>query len=264
MSIRTPTYSLQPDSLTYPVSSFGTSYRIKNPPFYDDITVSSSHSTKISVLSPINTPEFIEHPPMYNDRSYEISGYENIILTRYKATSINALDYDYFTVIDDKTKRKFNASDSIVRHACRSLNMNVNSECQVRSAFGSLTDMEIAYAALTISNCYNSWKFFPNETSYDNVLKLIDLVGRIQTMKFNESNGVIRTQIEMARTEIDRQRKLISDLEKEENEVYEKAADAMNILEENGYDPDAIFQEISEESPYTKSPLQSDDSLFYV
>ena len=64
-------------------------------------------------------------------------------------------------------------------------------------------------------------------------------------MKVNESTGVIRSQIESAREAIDRQRKLIADLEKEENEVYEKAAEAMNILEDNGYDPEAIFQELS-------------------
>lgn len=256
MSIRTPTYRLPlNDSLTYPtMPSFVPSHCAND----------SLHSTKITILSPINTPEFIERQPMYNARSYAISGYKNIILTRYKATSINALDYDYFTVIDYKTKGRFNASDSIVRYACNMQkgNVNMNSECQVRGAFGSLSDVEIGCIAYVIRDCYKQWKFFPNETSYDNVLKFIDLVGRIQTMKINDSNGVIRTQIESARAEIDRQRELIADLEKQENEVYEKAADAMNILEENGYDPEAIFQELSEESPYTKFPLSSDDSLF--
>lgn len=265
MSIRKPTYRLPLDSLTYPMMpSFVPSHCVNDSLGFNDIAVDSSHSTKIDLLSPINTPEFIERKPMYNARSYAISGYKNIILTRYKATSINALDYDYFTVIDYKTKGRFNASDSIVRHACNMQkgNVNMNSECQVRGAFGSLSDMEIGCIAYVIWDCYNYWKYFPNETSYDNVLKFIDLVGSIQTMKTNESTGVIRTQIEMARTEIDRQRKLIADLEKQENEVYEKAADAMNTLEDNGYDPDAIFQELSEKSPYTDISLPSDGSPF--
>ena len=212
---------------------------------FDDFAVNRVTSTKISILSPINTPEFIERPTEYSVRSYEIFGYPNIILTRYKAMSINVVDYDYLTVIDNKTKCKFNASDSLVKHACMEMNniVKINSKFQLRNSFGSLSDMQIACIANAISNCYNSWKYFPNETSYDNVLKFIGLIEKIQMMKLNESSGTIKNQIEEAREEIDRQRKLIAELEKKENEMYEQAADAMNILEENGYDPDKVLRD---------------------
>lgn len=231
---------------------------------FDDFAVNRVTSSKISILSPINTPEFIERPTEYSVRSYEIFGYPNIILTRYKATSINVIDYDYFTVIDYKTKRKFNASDSLVRYACTLMDngVNINSECQLRSTFGSLSDIEIACISNVISNCYNSWKYFPNETSYDNVLRLLRLIEKIQMMKFSESTGEIKNQIDSARAEIDRQRKLIDELEKKENEVYEKAADAMNILEENGYDPEVVIQDISKEIAYTTYFSPSDNSIF--
>ena len=220
---------------------------------FDDFVVNRVTSSKISILSPINTPEFIERPTEYSVRSYEISGHPNIILTRYKAMSINAFDYDYLTVIDNKTKCKFNASDSLVRHACMEMNngVKINSKFQLRNSFGSLSDMQIACIANAISNCYHSWKYFPNETSYDNVLKFIGLIEKIQMMKLNESSGTIKHQIEEAREEIDRQRKLIAELEKQENEVYEKAAYAMNTLEENGYDPELVVKEMSTEIAYT-------------
>ena len=212
---------------------------------FDDFVVNRVTSTKISILSPTDTPEFIERPTEYDVRSYEISGYPNIILTRYKAMSINVVDYDYLTVIDKKTKCKFNASDSIVRHACMMMNniVKINSKFQLRNSFGSLSDMQIACIANAISNCYISWKYFPNETSYDNVLKFIGLIEKIQMMKLNESSGSIKHQIEEARAEIDSLRKHIVELEKKENEMYEHAADAMNILEENGYDPDEILRD---------------------
>lgn len=212
---------------------------------FDDFVVNRVTSSKISILSPTDTPEFIERPTEYDVCSYEIAGHPNIILTRYKAMSINVVDYDYLTVIDSKTKCKFNASDSVVRHACTMMNhiVKMNSKCQIRNSFGSLSDMQIACIANAISNCYNSWKYFPNETSYDNVLKFIGLIDKIQMMKLNESSGTIKHQIESAREEIDRQMKLISDLEKQENELYEQAADAMNILEENGYDPDKVLHD---------------------
>ena len=73
---------------------------------FDDFAENSANLTKISMLSPTSTPEFIEQKPWYISRSYEISGYSHISMTRYKATSINVIDYDYFTVIDYKTKRK--------------------------------------------------------------------------------------------------------------------------------------------------------------
>ena len=212
---------------------------------FDDFVVNRATSSKISILSPTDTPEFIERPTEYDVRSYEISGHPNIILTRYKAMSINVVDYDYLTVIDKKTKCKFNASDSVVRHACTMMNhiVKMNSKCQIRNSFGSLSDMQIACIANAISNCYNSWKYFPNETSYDNVLKFIGLIEKIKEMKLNESSGTIKHQSEDAREEIDRKRKLIAELEKQENEMYEQAADAMNILEENGYDPDKVLHD---------------------
>ena len=155
---------------------------VTNSISFDDFAENSAYLTKISMLSPTSTPEFIEQKPWYISRSYEISGYSNIILTRYKATSINVIDYDYFTVIDYKTKRKFNASDSLVRYACMEIPnyVKINSECQLRSTFGSLSDIEIACIANVISNCYDSWKFFPNETSYDNVLRLLGLIEKIK------------------------------------------------------------------------------------
>ena len=237
---------------------------VTNSISFDDFDENSAYLTKISMLSPTSTPEFIEQKPWYISRSYEISGYSNIILTRYKATSINVIDYDYVTVIDYKTKRKFNASDSLVRYACTLMDngVNINSECQLRSTFGSLSDIEIACIANVISNCYDSWKFFPNETSYDNVLRLLGLIEKIQMMKFSESICEIKNQIDSARAEIDRQRKLIAKLEKKENEMYERAADAMNILEENGYDPEVVIQDISKEIAYTTYFSPSDNSIF--
>ena len=231
---------------------------------FDDFVVNRATSSKISILSPTDTPEFIERPIEYDVRSYEISGYPNIILTRYKAMSINVVDYDYLTVIDNKTKCKFNASDSLVKHACMEMNniVKINSKFQLRNSFGSLSDMQIACISNVISNCYNSWKYFPNETSYDNVLKFIGLIEKIQMMKLNESSGSIKYQIESAREEIDRQMKLIAELEKKENDMYEQAADAMNILEENGYDPEVVIQDISKEIAYTTYFSPSDNSIF--
>ena len=212
---------------------------------FDDFAENSANLTKISILSPTDTPEFIERPTEYSVRSYEISGYPNLILTRYKAMSINVVDYDYLTVIDKKTKCKFNASDSLVRHACTMMNniVKINSKFQLRNSFGSLSDMQIACIANAISNCYNSWKYFPNETSYDNVMKFIGLIEKIKEMKLNDASGEIKYQIESARAEIDNLRKYIAELEKKENDMYEQAADAMNILEENGYDPDKVLRD---------------------
>lgn len=225
--------------------SFVPTNSVNNLIDFDDFVVNRVTAPKISILSPTNTPEFIERPAEYIVRSYEIDGHPNIILTRYKAMSITVVDYDYLTVIDTKTKCKFNASDSLVRHACTMMGNGVkmNSKCQLRNTFGSLSDIDIACMANAISNCYDSWKYFPNETSYDNVMKFIGLIEKIQMMKFYESTGTIKHQIESARAEIDRQRELIADLEKQENEMYEKAADAMNILEENGYDPDKVLHD---------------------
>ena len=81
-------------------------------------------------------------------------------------------------------------------------------------------------------------------------------------MNLNDASGEIKNQIDSARAEIDRQRKLIAKLEKKENEMYERAADAMNILEENGYDPEVVIQDISKEIAYTTYFSPSDNSIY--
>ena len=74
-------------------------------------------------------------------------------------------------------------------------------------------------------------------------MKFIGLIEKIKEMKLNDASGEIKYQIESARAEIDNLRKYIAELEKKENDMYEQAADAMNILEENGYDPDKVLHD---------------------
>lgn len=202
-------------------------------------------SERIWVKVDIPNPEFIEEHPGYIAHSYKICGHSNIVLTRYHATSITNLDYDSFTVIDEKTHDKFKASDSLMLEVSKTVDngIKVNRECQFRGAFGALSDSEVVSVANVIQNYYNAWKSFPNETSYDMVLQYHQSLGKIQRMKDEESGGWIKTRIEEARVEMKRLRDQIEKYEKEENQIYEEAADAMNLLEEKGYDPEEVYRE---------------------
>lgn len=202
-------------------------------------------SERIRVKVDISNPEFIEEHPGYIAHSYKICGHSNIVLTRYHATSITNLDFDSFTVIDEKTDGKFKASDFLMVEVSKIIDngIKVNRECQFRGAFGALSDSEVMTVANVIQNYYDAWKSFPNETSYDTVLQCHQSLGKIQRMKSEESGGWIKTRIEEAREEMKRLREQIEKYEKEENQIYEEAADAMNMLEEKGYDPEEVFRE---------------------
>ena len=83
---------------------------------------------------------------------------------------------------------------------------------------------------------YENWRRFPDVESSDIVSKLTFAWKAVEEMQKEESSGRIKNKIEDIRTSIKSSQDRIAELEREQNEMYEKAADALNLLEEYGYD----------------------------
>ena len=83
---------------------------------------------------------------------------------------------------------------------------------------------------------YEDWRKFPDVESSDLVAKLTFAWKAIEEMQKEESSGRIKNKIEDIRISIKSSQERIAELEREQNEMYEKAADALNLLEEYGYD----------------------------
>lgn len=93
---------------------------------------------------------------------------------------------------------------------------------------------------------YEEWFLFPDVDNFSYVARLASAWKAVQRMEREEKNKTIRTKIEGLRNEIKNCQKKISQLEKDENEIYEAAADGMNLLEENSIDPKELSQRRSD------------------
>lgn len=95
---------------------------------------------------------------------------------------------------------------------------------------------------------YRSWLAYPTIGDFDTVRKLHKAQEAIHKFKEEEENKWIETQIGECRAAIKEHQNSISKYEKELNEIYEKAADAMNLFEANGLKPNMQGYE-KEKSP---------------
>ena len=85
---------------------------------------------------------------------------------------------------------------------------------------------------------WGQWKNFPTINEFDTVRKLIEGQKAIDKFKSEESHSWIANQIKDAQETIKSAQDEIVKLEKSLNEIYEQAADAMNLFEENGIKAD--------------------------
>ena len=85
---------------------------------------------------------------------------------------------------------------------------------------------------------WGQWKNFPTINEFDTVRKLIEGQKAIDKFKSEESHSWIANQIKEAQETIKSAQEEIVKLEKSLNEIYEQAADAMNLFEENGIKAD--------------------------
>lgn len=83
---------------------------------------------------------------------------------------------------------------------------------------------------------YEDWRRFPDVESSDLVAKLTFAWKAVEEMQSEESSGRIKNKIEDIRISIKESQEKIAELERQQNEMYEKAADALNLLEKYGYD----------------------------
>ena len=81
---------------------------------------------------------------------------------------------------------------------------------------------------------YDRWKHFPAADNWELVVQLEEALNAVQRMQNEEKYGSIKQNIERLRDDIKRAQNDISQLEGSLTVIYEKAADGMNLLEENG------------------------------
>ena len=96
---------------------------------------------------------------------------------------------------------------------------------------------------------YESWRHFPNESSFDMVKRLYEAIVDVKAMQKEEKQKTYAGDIAKQRKKIQELQDKIAKLEKSMNSLYEKAADAMNLLEEHGVDMNAIDEIAAHDDP---------------
>ena len=111
---------------------------------------------------------------------------------------------------------------------------------KISGAFGIPSVESICSVAWQMRSIYDSWRHFPNESDFDMVKRLLVAIGDVKTMQRIEEDKSYAGDIERKRKKIQELQDEISQLEKCMNDIYEKAADAMNLLEEHGVDMEKV------------------------
>ena len=112
----------------------------------------------------------------------------------------------------------------------------ITEEGNVTGVFGIPDNDGLERVVYDIECYYNYFKDFPNETDIEMVKKLLEAKDAVRRMVMETKTEHIQSTIKSCRDEIVECQERIAELEKELNEIYEAAADGMNLLEEHGID----------------------------
>ena len=93
---------------------------------------------------------------------------------------------------------------------------------------------EVHAAVKSIMCIYNEWRSFPQVSDYATVRQLVSAMVAIESMLKEENHGYMKERIEKLRDSIKSETETIAAIEKEMNQIYERAADGMNLFEKHG------------------------------
>lgn len=116
-----------------------------------------------------------------------------------------------------------------------SITYDITEDGKVYSDMGEFpSDHNIRGAIYDISQMYDDWKDFPNAQDWDTVCKLHEAKMAVDNLRVEEKYGYEQKNIDNLRKQIKEIQTQIAQAEKSLNEMYERAADGMNLLEEHG------------------------------
>lgn len=126
-------------------------------------------------------------------------------------------------------------------------NYDMSRDGKIRNLDGDgLPNKKMTMAAINdFAFFYSRWRNFPDTEDYKEVEILSEALEKVSSMKDEDDNQRIRKQIERLRDQIHTCQESISKLEKDENRLYEEAADALNLLEKHGYGMENVNEMVS-------------------
>lgn len=200
------------------------------------------------------TPDWLVRFKGYVSDKYWIprtrpSGEFNMVVARYLDEKTREPKFVVPYLLSSNAQPVF-LLEKIWRYLSKSLD-DVPEGCEMREN-GVLTkgggmpdENSMSYVVDSICYIWRNWKEFPAIDDYDLVLKLNSSMDCVLQMRDEMAFNPLQNEIDQKRTKVQELLESIGRLEKSLNKIYEDGADALNLLEENGYpmDIDKLIEE---------------------
>ena len=191
----------------------------------------------------IQPPEWIECFPGYSLNSCKwrkCGGTGTVIVAKYVSIELYSMFAKVYAVSSDLAT-PFSNMNGIWRtlhdlSKTHPVGYSISEDGKVVSSdgFSHPSDLEIDKVVFDIVALYDNWRQFPKAPTLEIVKKLMSAMESVDKMRHEESHKSIHNRIDLLRERIKLLQKDIADSEKELNEIYENAADSMNLLEQYG------------------------------
>lgn len=217
-----------------------------------------------------SVPKWVEIPDRYRVEAYDIGLHApKILILNFLPTGIDGLPYSEIQLLD-RNNTPFQGMKPLMEEVRNMLKNNqlsgnyksnfsiaIDENGHISTAFGIPKIDELPIT--DVLSLWNAWKHFPKETSWEMVMKLHNAVEVVKEMNREGKTQTHTRAIEDERSIIKESQKRIAELEKELNEIYERAADGMNLLEEHGIDAsEKNLKKIDGSEDYTVADTAND------
>jgi hypothetical protein len=244
-------------------------YILPKIPIFNSITTIPEEK-KIHVKRPqydIELPPWVEVPEDCYVASCRMQDYRNshaaVVVFYKKPGSFEwGRGYAKVYVYDDNNANLFPQMKGIIREM-RKRKLNFGSQAYDISEEGEIREYmtrdipsedTVRNVAMSMMELRERWRGYPNIDNFETVEKLEKAKKAIRKMHAEETYGRAKGRIDTIRNSIKEEQRQIAQIESDLNDMYEKAANAMNFLEQNGIDPNH-FDELEEPMCATKGKL---------
>ena len=192
----------------------------------------------------IPPPEWIESFPGYSLNSCKwrkCGGTGTVIVAKYICVESCSMFAKVYAVTSDLVATPFSNMKGIWKtlhdlSKKRSTGYSISEDGKVVSSdgFSHPTDLEIDKAVYDTVALYENWRKFPQAPTFEIVKRLMAAMVYVDKMRYESTHHCIQNGINAQRERIKIIQENIADSEKTLNEIYENAADSLNLLEQYG------------------------------
>lgn len=214
------------------VSATGCTWEVKKPEF-------------------IPTPDWVERIEGYTEEAFDMTTgpryvNERIVAVCYKPERTLGVGFTKVFLADNDLKNMFPQMKGVWEETQRRIESEntlcgakigtckIDGNGRISSAFGIPDLPSLLDVVQEMYTVWLDWHEFPQVGEFSMVKKLKQAKRDVAVMQREMDKNYINRKIEDIRKEIKESQDRIASLERDLNEICEKAADAMNLLEENG------------------------------